>query len=74
MQADDSKVLKASIRAEGSDVELWWPAGLGGHKLYNVSVHFEPDGMSVSETSPMTSAVRKIGLLTIISSFPTFES
>uniref|UniRef100_A0A383VKX2 beta-mannosidase n=1 Tax=Tetradesmus obliquus TaxID=3088 RepID=A0A383VKX2_TETOB len=35
-----------SIQVPRADVELWWPAGgnYGSHKLYNVTIEFEPLG------------------------------
>jgi len=55
LPAGESNVT-LTLTAEASSVSLWWPVGMGGHPLYNVTSSFEP-----SSPGPSLSADRAIG-------------
>ena len=49
-----------SLKASASEIKLWWPAGLGGQPLYNVTATFTPDAAQ-ELVSPSLSATRRLG-------------
>jgi len=51
-----SSNVTLTLVATAGSISLWWPVGLGGHSLYNVTASFQP---FVSGPNPTTT--RKIG-------------
>ena len=51
------------LTATAAQIKLWWPQGLGGQYLYNVTATWTPSSPSLSPPSspPVTTAVRKMG-------------
>ena len=55
-------VVRVNLTASAKDVELWWPVGVGAHRLYNVTGSFTPDGGTAAHSSAsMVAASRLIG-------------
>eukprot|EP00045_Choanoeca_perplexa_P014478 m.170416 g.170416 ORF g.170416 m.170416 type:complete len:997 (-) comp16688_c0_seq4:1727-4717(-) len=47
-----------TLAADASDIELWWPTGVGSQALYNLSFEFVPDNGTAVETE------RRVGFRT----------
>lgn len=61
VSAGESEVT-AVLQASASDIDLWWPAGLGAQPLYNVTVAFAPSNARTA-AAPVA-ATRRIGFRT----------
>lgn len=52
---NDADVFEVSteLNVRKEDIQLWWPAGgnYGPHKLYNVTIDFEPQGAACKSTN-----------------------
>jgi beta-mannosidase len=64
LRSGDSNVTVTLVADQSSGISLWWPVGLGGHSLYNVTAAFQPSAGGDTVATTRAIGFRFVALVT----------